>query len=46
MLVVEQVETPDQLEVRKKETGSKDKVSGGVCMERQLSTWLTRFEGY
>ena len=29
VLVVEQVETPDQLEVRKRETGSKDRVSGG-----------------
>lgn len=27
MLVVEQTETPEQLEIRRKELGSKDKVS-------------------
>lgn len=30
MLVVEQTETPDQLERRRKETGSKDKVQGPI----------------
>ena len=42
VLVVEQTETPEQLELRRKEKGSKDK----VAKERESQVWSRSFYCY